>query len=362
MAKHYAIMRGEKRKSGDIDLCVRHITRHQKTSNANSAKYASNYALVGPEQWSDLSGINRAIQARTPDKYRKDAVRAIEFIVTASPDWFVENPDQERAYFESAIEWFQSEYGDKNVVSAVVHKDEKSPHMHLLVVPLDEHTGRLNAKRAFGNKGVLQKKQDRFAKHMEPFGVERGRANSSAEHTRIHDWYQGHTNLDARQSAIDEQQKQVNDEKLKLQDQQQNLLAEMAEISKRENAVSQREKRLEQELQQARADLQQRSEALSQAAQRFEQQREQWIAANRPPDVPPTVQHLRELLELGRIDRAERLDELDAAGVYLYDHCDADGLTDQGQELLQQHSGAIEQQQRFDEIFTQQPGPSGPSL
>lgn len=361
MAKKFAIMLGDKLQTSGMQGSISHVTRSQDTPNADPERKDSNYSVVGPD-WNDASAIRAAVESRTPDKYRKDAVRLLEFVVTASPDWFKENPDDQHRYFESAVQFFQNEYGSENVVSGVVHLDETSPHLHLYVVPVDPETGRLNAKKLFGGRGDMSRRQTAFASHMREFGVERGQHNPARKHTKVRDWYQGHADLDKRQSAIDAQQQQVNEEQLKLQDQQQNLLAEMAEISKRENAVFQREKRLEQELQQARADLQQRSEALSQAAQRFEEQQRQWIAANRPPDVPPTVHYLRELLELGRIDRAERLDELDAAGVYLYDHCDADGLTDQGQELLQQHSGAIEQQQRFDEIFTQQPGPSGPSL
>lgn len=101
----YAIMRGEKRKTGDVRGITAHIARTQPTPNADVSQQHRNYAVVGPA-WDDQKGINAAIEARTPKKYRKDAVRAIEYIVSASPEWFEENSDKQAAlYFESAVDW-----------------------------------------------------------------------------------------------------------------------------------------------------------------------------------------------------------------------------------------------------------------
>lgn len=356
MAQNFAIMRGQKLKTGEFNASISHVTRSQPTPNADGDRRDSNYSIVGPA-WDDAAGIRAAVEERTPEKFRKNSVRLLEFVVTASPDFFSEKSDaDERRYFESAVDFFKEIYGSDNLVSAVVHRDEKTPHMHLYVVPVDPETGRLNAKKVFGGRGEMSRRQTQFAAHLQEFGVVRGKRNPARSHTQVRDWYRAQSDLDEREAAIAAREQ-------RFRDQQAQLSALGAEISQRGKEVSQRESTLRESVERAKTTLGERSQKLGAAAERFQQQRAQWLAANRPPDVPPIVKYLRELLDLGRLDRAERLDELDAAGVFLYDYCDADGLTPQGQALLQQHSGTIEQQQRFDEIFAQQPqpGPSGPS-
>lgn len=400
---HYAIMRGEKRKTGDVRGVTAHIARTQPTPNADSSKAHLNYAVVGPE-WNDQQGINDAIEARTPKKFRRDAVRAIEFIVSASPEWFEANTDRQAAlYFERAVDWFQDEYGADNVVSAVVHNDESSPHMHILVVPLDAETGRLNGKWFFGNKGVLQKRQSRFADHMAHFGVERGKADPERSHTKVSEWRAGHSKLDDREmslaareaaaqaakqraenesgnavaayslarkerSAAAFEKQKLADKQVELEQREQLLAAREQRLETLERELSERgdkltggEKALEQrqaEIDRAGAVLQQRLDAARLAQQQFEQQKAAWIAANKPT-VPTVVQHLKHLETLGVIASAEYLVEQD--NDQLYDLFDAqEGVTQQGRALLEQYETVQERAEQFDQVFT--PSSTSPGL
>ena len=63
---------------------------------------------------------------------RKDSVRVVEALITASPEFFQgKKPREAKAFFEYALEFIQSKQSPETIISAVVHVDEKTPHMHL---------------------------------------------------------------------------------------------------------------------------------------------------------------------------------------------------------------------------------------
>ena len=99
-------------------------------------------------------------------RVRKDSVRVVEALVTASPEFFKGKSRSEiKAYFEYALEFLRSKQDSKTFISAVVHMDEKTPHLHLCFVPLTAD-GRLSAKEIVGNRKNLVKWQDEFWQHM----------------------------------------------------------------------------------------------------------------------------------------------------------------------------------------------------
>ncbi len=128
-------------------------------------------------------------------------------MISASPEWFKDAP-QERIdqYFDKAVEWLRSEFGNENVVSAVQHNDESAPHMNALVVPVDPDSGRLNAKGWVGGRAKNRDMQSRFADWMSPFGVERGKPRPGRKHTKVSDWYDGHARLDEREASLKERE------------------------------------------------------------------------------------------------------------------------------------------------------------
>ena len=73
--------------------------------------------------------------------------------------------DRVRAFFERAMEFMGQRQDAGTFLSAVVHMDEKTPHMHLCFVPLTSD-GRLSAKEIVGNKKKLGEWQDAFWTHM----------------------------------------------------------------------------------------------------------------------------------------------------------------------------------------------------
>lgn len=63
---------------------------------------------------------------------RKDSIRMIETLFTASPEFFKGKKRAEiRVFFEEALHFLEQHQSKETIISAVVHMDEKTPHMHL---------------------------------------------------------------------------------------------------------------------------------------------------------------------------------------------------------------------------------------
>ena len=75
------------------------------------------------------------------------------------------SPKEIQAFFQRAADFLIGRVGRENIVSAVVHMDEKTPHLHLTFVPLTKDN-RLCAKEIIGNRANLTKWQDDFHAYM----------------------------------------------------------------------------------------------------------------------------------------------------------------------------------------------------
>lgn len=168
---------------GELMASAQHTFRERKTPNANPAKAAKNAHSV-----KNAAGVVEALEKRLSTvKVRKNAVRCVEFLVTASPDFFDKRTGQ--TYFDKAKEFLEKSFGAENVISSHVHRDEKTPHAIFYVVPIDE-SGKLNARGFFGGRQKMSALQDGFhSKVAKKFGLERGVRGSKAEHETIAEYY-----------------------------------------------------------------------------------------------------------------------------------------------------------------------------
>lgn len=192
-------------------------------SNADASRAHLNRELISGNLSRDERIAKRIKDAgiKTP---RKDQVRALTLIMSASCE------DMERimregkfeAWCASSIRWAQETHGGDNVVSAVLHMDEKTPHLHVTVVPIvqgiskDQAYREKKAKEAEEN-GIEQKKKRKYKKKdpsanrlcaadvmartrlkeyqttyaaaVGQYGLERGVDGSLAKHVDINDWY-----------------------------------------------------------------------------------------------------------------------------------------------------------------------------
>jgi hypothetical protein len=124
-----------------------------------------------------------------PEKRRKDAVLVVEYVMSASPEWWkTATEDQQKAFFEKSQAWLADKYGQQNILVASIHKDETSPHLSAFVVPKTAD-GRLSAKDFIGNRDKMRKDQSTFAERLADLGLDRGIEGSKATHQRINAHY-----------------------------------------------------------------------------------------------------------------------------------------------------------------------------
>lgn len=189
----YAILRTVKLKTfGEISSVSGHHYRTRETLNADPARTEFNIQLVNPGQ--DLVS---AVKARIGhQKIRKNGVLAVEVLMTASPEFFRQDPNAYGTYDApkvndlnvAAITFLKSEFGDENLISAICHLDEATPHVQAVIVPIDPR-GKLNASHWFDGKKKLSEMQDRFYSYTESLGLTRGLKGSEARHTTLKTYY-----------------------------------------------------------------------------------------------------------------------------------------------------------------------------
>jgi hypothetical protein len=296
----YAILRTQKLKAtGAVWRSLKHAFREQPTPNADPERAADNAHLGA----SSAREAMEKVRARLPDKRRKDAVLAIEYLITASPEAMQAMDARGRdAYFNDALKWLRERHGGANVVYAGIHRDESTPHMYAYVVPLDESTGRLNARKWLGgHASVLSEMQTDFAEKVGArHGLERGIKGSRAKHERVSRHY-GLVNQAADKAAelgmLDKASIAVGKPTKKAQEafeSADSTLALAHEFQARQRAIKAKEKAL----------FEQGHELRNQKA-RAEQQQAQAAMAQKQ------VQELRRELEQQR-KRADKADELAA--------------------------------------------------
>lgn len=186
--KHYAILRVAKLKTkGSVAAALSHNLRDRETLNADKERLHENTLLKGADT---VQGGLQAWDARAPEKVRINAVHGLEYFVGGSPDRInAMSRTEQDAYFSKALEWFEDRHGAENIISAVVHRDETTPHMQIIVIPLDERN-KLNARALVGGKDNLRQLQTNFAEQVGlEFGLQRGIERSNARHHTIKEYY-----------------------------------------------------------------------------------------------------------------------------------------------------------------------------
>ena len=184
----YAIMRFAKYKGPEITNIEAHNERRKEKYVSNPdidlSRSKHNFHLIEPPQ-RYRAEAERQISA-AGCRTRKDSVRVVEILFTATPEFFKGKKLPEiRQYFEEALRFFVQYQSRETIISAVVHMDEKTPHMHLSFVPLTPD-GRLSAKEIVGNKKKLSWWQDKFWEHMVLKYPDLERGESASQTRRDH--------------------------------------------------------------------------------------------------------------------------------------------------------------------------------
>lgn len=186
----YAIIRAKKLKSmGAVSRSAMHTFRTQPTPNADPALTGRNRTVGAKGSDQVLAALVRTL----PTKRRKDAVLAIEYLVTASPEAFKRHggrlDDMGDGYFADALKWLKTRHGAANVLSATIHLDESTPHMVVYVVPMTTDK-RLSCRDFLGGPQKLRAMQTSFHADVgAQRGLERGVEGSKAKHEAVSAFY-----------------------------------------------------------------------------------------------------------------------------------------------------------------------------
>jgi len=187
-APQYAILRFAKYKGPEISGIEAHNERTKEKYASNPdidpTRTHLNFHLIKPERKYRAECEKQIAEAGC--RTRSDSVRVVEALITATPEFFKGKKRAEiKEFFNEALEFIKQNQAPETIISAVVHLDEKSPHMHLCFVPLTEDK-RLCAKEILGNKKKLTQWQDKYWEHMVKKYPDLERGESASETGRDH--------------------------------------------------------------------------------------------------------------------------------------------------------------------------------
>lgn len=165
---NYAIMRIEKRKLGAVGRICNHHERlkaeYKSNPDIDPSRTHLNYHIVEPTAKYRKAVLDRIEEVGA--KRRKDSVVMQDCFVGGTPDWLKgKSVEEQRKYFDYAYRFFENNFKKENIISAVVHLDEATPHMHLCFVPITDK-GRLSSKDIIGGPKGLVGWQDKFYEYM----------------------------------------------------------------------------------------------------------------------------------------------------------------------------------------------------
>ncbi|MEB9359025.1 MobV family relaxase, partial [Bacillus cereus] len=178
----FVICHMQKFKMRDVKGLQIHNQR-EKESHSNSdiiqERTEQNYDLIHDKEKVDYKKLiqNRIDNGVVSNRaIRKDAVVCCSFMISASPDYMNSlSQVEQRRFFEESLRFLKGRYGEENFVYASVHVDEKTPHMHVGMVPVNEKQ-KLSAYSFFKNKSEFHDLQDKIYEHVKEkgFDIERG--------------------------------------------------------------------------------------------------------------------------------------------------------------------------------------------
>lgn len=232
----YCVARMEKMKSDNLVGIGNHNQRrfsNHSNKDIDVSKSHLNYDILDKVK-SYKTDIEGYINANKSSKraVRKDAVLVCEWIITSDSDFFESlSPADTREYFQTAIDFFAERYGSKNLMYAQVHLDERTPHMHLGIVPFDKDN-KLTAKTMF-DRDALQDIQNELPRYMNErgFKVERGRAGSEAKHLTVQEYKDVQKEIKKQSEVLDGVKKEL--ESVKNVTRTKNFLDELDSKSKK---------------------------------------------------------------------------------------------------------------------------------
>lgn len=222
----YVVLHLDKSPDNEVPMTA-HITRTKMPPNAIPELTYLNEELVEfPEGVADRTeAINHRLEhAGLTRKIGTNQVRVIRVMLTGTQEDMqrIVQEGRLKAWCADNLEWLRRTFGAENVVSAVLHMDEATPHIHAAVVPIVTGERRKvrkekpdeSGKRKYRTKSAsrprlcaddvmsrvkLKEYQDTYAEAMSKYGLQRGIEGSEARHVTTQEFYR---NAIARQQNL----------------------------------------------------------------------------------------------------------------------------------------------------------------
>ena len=212
----YAVLHLEKAKGADGAMST-HIERTVHPKNADRMRTHLNRELVQfPEGVKNRTQAiaHRIETAGIRRKVGTNQVKAIRVLLTGSNKDMKQMEADGRldGWCNDNLKWLWETYGEQNLVSAVLHMDEKTPHIHATIVPIvtgerrkakqDEQNGKKKYRKKSPQdvrlcaddvmaRHKLKHYQDTYAQAMSKYGLQRGIDGSLAKHISTMQYYKG---------------------------------------------------------------------------------------------------------------------------------------------------------------------------
>lgn len=181
----YLVCHMEKYKRQEVTPVEKENERDENYEATNpqidSSRTSQNYHIINPHG-SYFDFINaRLATLSLKRKVRSDAVFMNSFVIGSDGKFFNTLPPwHHREFFEDCVRFFADRFGAENIISAVVHMDETTPHLHLNLVPIIN--GKLCSKDIY-DKAKLSILQTEFWQSVgKKYGLLRGKEGSTAKH------------------------------------------------------------------------------------------------------------------------------------------------------------------------------------
>lgn len=184
---------------------------------------------------------------------RKDAVRMVEATVQLSGKVLDMSEEEQEQVLRESYDWLKNEFGEENVISAVIHKDETNMHLHFDFVPLKD--GKLSAKSII-SKPKLQQYQNGFLKHLQDkkpsLNFERGGGETNGLSQRdfevmqkereklMQEIAERENELDAREDELELREDELSDKEKKIAKREEKCDNTVKELNKRVKEFNER--------------------------------------------------------------------------------------------------------------------------
>lgn len=264
----YAVLHIIKANSS-LNSIAKHIERTAHPENADPARtHLNRYNLV--EYPDGITGLAAAVEHRIANagitrKISDRQVRCLNLVMTSDNEGMQRIIDSGKLdeWIADNIKWARDTFGGDNVVGAALHMDERTPHLHIAVVPIVTAERKKKAREATAKKryrtkaanrprlcaddimerGKMSRYQDIYAEAMAKYGLERGIRGSEARHIGQHEYYR---DCMVKKKGLEEDIGNLSTEKRKLDKEKKSLESKVENLECRTTALDTRKKMLTQ--------------------------------------------------------------------------------------------------------------------